>query len=242
VGLGEMKCGTTALWDYIIQHPDVYYPQDWLSNLGAKEPNFFNSTPQVFEESPIKYQSWSEVINQAPLNQKICDMTVHYLEDDVALERIKQHSPNAKLFAVLRNPIDRVYSQWNWNNNTTLTHDVWSERIETTIIDGKYPLENFGKSIYSPRIKKVHEIFGKEQVHFIKYENYKKDNFGELEKLFNHLELDPHKYNYKHRVVLHRPYVEPLSKHMRNLMLENIIKEIEQVETLLNWDCSDWKI
>jgi hypothetical protein len=25
-------------------------------------------------------------------------------------------------------------------------------------------------------------------------------------------------------------------------MLENIIKEIEQVETLLNWDCSDWKI
>jgi len=101
--IGAPKCGTTTLYDILKQHPDVYVPS-------FKEPNFFNS-----DGNYAKGFSWylSEFFSGVKNESSIGEFTPGYFVDDNAPERIfKELGGELKLVLLLRNPVDRAYSQY----------------------------------------------------------------------------------------------------------------------------------
>lgn len=99
--IGAGKCGTTSLYEYINQHPDVCMSE-------PKEPCFFDSQQH---DRGLEYY-WNKYFKGWAGQKAIGEATPSYLPAPFASERIKNALPDAKLIAILRNPIDRSYSGW----------------------------------------------------------------------------------------------------------------------------------
>ncbi len=100
--IGAMRAGTTALWAYLKAHPDVFMP-------GRKEIHFFDS---YFHKGIGWYSRW---FDGAGSRAATGESTPSYMYHDVAIERMAQVVPDARLIAILRNPADRAYAHY-WLN------------------------------------------------------------------------------------------------------------------------------
>jgi hypothetical protein len=100
--IGSMRCGTTSLWDYLNQHPEV-------RGSRTKEVHFFDNQ---FE----KGESWYRAnFTPAPGETVFLESSPYYLFHPLAPERAASMVPGAKLIVLLRNPVDRTYSHYNQN-------------------------------------------------------------------------------------------------------------------------------
>ena len=101
--IGAPKCGTTSLAAWLDEHPQVYM-------VPEKELHFFSG----YWEQGLDWYEQCFVPNGKPL---VGEASPSYLENPVARERIASVLPGAKLIAMMRNPVDRAYSQyWHWRD------------------------------------------------------------------------------------------------------------------------------
>jgi hypothetical protein len=115
--LGAPKCGTSALHAALATHPDLY-----LSD--PKEPKFFltDGPPPDTGGGPGDVPTWGEhvwrrdeyeaLFSDADPDQLCGESTVFYLYDRAAQRRIQAMIPDARLIAVLRDPVERAHSNW----------------------------------------------------------------------------------------------------------------------------------
>ncbi|MFC1705983.1 sulfotransferase [Planctomycetota bacterium] len=101
--VGAPKCGTTALNDYLGEHPSVFM-------FRPKEPHYF-----AFDVSQRLVPSRSAYLkgftrNRSSTYGAVGEASVWYLWSQVAIPEIRRFDPEAKLIAVIRNPVDLVYS------------------------------------------------------------------------------------------------------------------------------------
>ena len=107
--IGAQRSGTTSLFKYLAAHPAIY-PATF------KEVHFFD---RFFNRGvgwyrsffPIALQRWyvTQVQRRAFVSG---EATPYYLFHPRASERVAALLPHVKLIAILRNPIDRAYSQY----------------------------------------------------------------------------------------------------------------------------------
>lgn len=98
--LGAAKSGTTALCDAVARHPDVLFS-------APKEPVFFE---REYERGLDYY--WQEYFSHWSGERAIGEGRVYNLYLAFVPERIRAAYPDARLLAILRNPVDRAYSHW----------------------------------------------------------------------------------------------------------------------------------
>jgi hypothetical protein len=100
--LGGMRCGTTSLWNYLTQHPRV-------RGSRIKELNFFCGQFG-------KGEGWYKA-NFTPARHEtvFIEASPCYLFHPLAASRAARMVPDAKLIALLREPVDRAYSHYNQN-------------------------------------------------------------------------------------------------------------------------------
>jgi len=103
--LGAAKSGTTSLYYYVGQHPDVCLSQ-------PKEPLFFESE---YERGLGFY--WERYFGQCNGQSAIGEARVYNLYLPYVPQRIRDSLPHARFIAVLRDPVDRAYSHW-WHRYT----------------------------------------------------------------------------------------------------------------------------
>lgn len=100
--IGAPKCGTTALYSYLRDHPQVFMPS-------LKEPQFFCSDfPGISLVSGPK--GYEALFEQAPDTHIVGEGSVWYLYSKVAVPRIVDAAPDAKYIVMLRNPIEMARS------------------------------------------------------------------------------------------------------------------------------------
>jgi hypothetical protein len=99
--VGAPKCGTSAVAYYLREHPSVF--MSW-----PKEPLFFCEDfpgARVVKE----WQDYAELFEAAPSDAAVVgEASAMYLYSSVALERIRSHSPDARIIAMVRSPIELV--------------------------------------------------------------------------------------------------------------------------------------
>ena len=100
--IGAQKAGTTSLFKYLEQHPDIYMPK-------GKEAPFFSSDV-MFSRGWKWYLR--EFFGDAPDDSQWGTASPNYMADPRVPERMLRLLPDVKLVALLRNPIDRAYSQY----------------------------------------------------------------------------------------------------------------------------------
>lgn len=210
--IGAIKAGTTALYHYLKQHPQIYMSL-------TKETNFFAleslEVDFYWPGSQEKLSHNSIKIIQAYRNSMVTDIETYraqflevadelaigeaspcYLYSPKAAERIRQFIPSAKLIVILRNPVDRAYSNFlhcirdGLEPLTDFSQALEEEnlRIQSNWWWGFYYL-NLG--FYYIQLKRYFEIFNRSQIKVYLYEDLNTNPIGLLHKTFEFLSVDP---------------------------------------------------
>lgn len=101
--LGAPKSGTTSLYEYLRTHPNVFMPH-------IKEPHFFASDFSTYRTVQSRTRYLDLFAGAAPEHAARGEASVFYLYSKAAVPEILQSNPAAKLIAILRNPVELVYS------------------------------------------------------------------------------------------------------------------------------------
>ena len=116
--IGTVKSGSTSLHRYLSQHPEVYVS-------AIKEPGYFRTddldTPGKYRPGVRVWPDYLRLFDGVRDEIAVGEMSVQYLQcGAAAAERIRSAIPGARLFAILRQPADRAYS-----NFLHLRRDLW---------------------------------------------------------------------------------------------------------------------
>jgi len=174
---GQSKSGTTALYSYLRQHPDVF-----LSDL--KEPNFFMNGYGIRTER--EYLSCFSDGRKAAVRG---EASASYLSVAEAPARIaKAFGPDIKLIFLLRNPVDMAYSLWSHIRRTgvedlsfvdalTAEHRRLTEPDYGRAIKGTWPMNGLyrARADYGLQIRRWQSVFPSNQLHFIAFERFSQD-------------------------------------------------------------------
>jgi hypothetical protein len=106
--VGAAKAGTTSLWQYLSQHPDIYMPE----SIVDKEPSYFCKI--YGQKEHFQYQ---QLFREAGEHRAIGEASTVYLTSPESASWIRNEIPKAKIIIVLRNPVDRSYSLYRWMVN-----------------------------------------------------------------------------------------------------------------------------
>jgi hypothetical protein len=114
------------------------------------------------------------------------------------MERISYTNPAAKIIVVLRNPVDRAYSQYLMIRKWGLEDLPFMEacdREEGRIIESRWARGHYGylsRSKYSGQIENIFKYFNREQVFFVLFEDFVRDQKKEFAKIQDWLGLERH--------------------------------------------------
>jgi len=111
--VGAPRSGTTALFEYLRDHPDIFM-------CPIKEPNYFSfdmNRPRA-ANSEEEYLRLFEGASEAVVGEA----SVWYLYSKVAIPEIMRFNPRAKIIAIVRNPID-WYRSWHAHRFNRLQED-----------------------------------------------------------------------------------------------------------------------
>jgi hypothetical protein len=103
--VGAGKAGTTALWRYLSSHNEIYMTKD----IRFKELGYFSDNYGVSDE-----KKYLEFFSEAKPNQRIGESCHTYLTAPESPKRIFTKLPNARIIIMLRDPVKRAYSLYNW--------------------------------------------------------------------------------------------------------------------------------
>lgn len=103
--VGAPKCGTTALYHYLAEHPGIFMPD-------FKEPHYFakDFSSPYYVRTEAAYRA---LFADASAQHKVGEASVWYLFSEVAAERIQASVPQARLIVMLRRPVDLFVSLHN---------------------------------------------------------------------------------------------------------------------------------
>jgi hypothetical protein len=179
--IGAPKAGTTALHAALAQHPQLY-----LS--AVKEPKFYlcdgRAPRRSGQRGPGDAHSAQEWIWRRSHYEALFDpagagmlrgeSTPFYLYDRTAQRRIRADVPNAKMIVVVRDPIDRAYSNWMhlWSDGLEPISDfaeAWAAETER-VKRGWAPFWHYRRlGLYGEQLRDLIGVFGPEQVHVLRY-------------------------------------------------------------------------
>jgi hypothetical protein len=196
--IGAAKAGTTALYQYLRQHPDVYFSP-------IKEPLFF-----AYEGQQPDTQGPGDTANDA-----ITDLTTYqrlfadvrgeravgeastmylYLPDSAA--RISHYIPHANLIAVLRHPADRAYSAYLHlvRAGREVEHDFRTalRREKDRMAHNWGPLWHYTAcGFYHTQLQRYSLLFPRSQLHILLYEDFRDHPQQTIAQICRALGIDP---------------------------------------------------
>ena len=199
--IGAPKAGTSALHAALAQHPDLF-----LSRV--KEPKYYmcgDSPPPAYKGPGDAHSSqewvWQRerylaLFDEAPDTMLCGEATPFYLYNRDARRRLAVDNPEAKLIAVLRDPVDRAYSNWMhlWMDGLEPCGDlVEAVRREQRRIDaGWAPFWHYRSlGMYGRQVADLLEHFPREQVLFLRYAELVKDPSAALTAVASFLGVTP---------------------------------------------------
>jgi hypothetical protein len=172
--VGAPRSGTTALYQYLRQHPGVFMPY-------RKEPVYFGADlprrlPVLDERGYLRLF--------APAGERVAgEATVWYLYSEQAPAEIKQFNPQARIIIALRNPADMlaslhslmVFTSWEDIESFEAALDAEADRRQGRRLPRNvwWPkaLHYRWLGDYAPHVRRWLETFGREQVQIILFDD-----------------------------------------------------------------------
>jgi hypothetical protein len=197
--IGAAKAGTSSIHNYLKQHPEIFLSEN-------KEPRFFafdgrtahqdRPWDRLWADSIVVAQDAYESLFDGVRGEKaIGESSTIYLASPHAASRIKHHVPQAKLIASLRNPIDRAYSHYQMCRARGLEPlETFEEAIAAEQARSNpgliQPWNYLQRGLYYEQLRTYLELFDREQIHIVLFEDLKRDSHAVLKNLCAFLGVD----------------------------------------------------
>lgn len=198
--IGAARTGTSSLYEYMSQHPDIGFSP-------VKEPMFFafegvkpdfrgpGDDKEINRKSVTDLAAYQALFSGVASQKAVGEASANYLYSDSAAARIKHYIPDAKMIVMLRNPVERAYSSFLY-----------------TIRDRREPLRDFAQALdqedqriaahwehiwhyahmgfYGQQLQRYFDLFDKSRIRIYLNEEMKKDAPGLLKDVFGFLGVD----------------------------------------------------
>jgi len=195
--IGTAKGGTTSLFEYLSKHPRVFPP------LRKQVKYFYYNYALGFDW----YQAHFPLRRKLNSRQSITgEATPNYMFRAEAIQRIAMALPNIKLIALLRNPVERAYSHYNYIQQVSKETLSFDDAInkEINALDGNtkktadetehsqqiYPHRNYiARGRYIEQIPRLYKFFSDENILILKSEDFFTDTPTIFQKTLKFLDL-----------------------------------------------------
>jgi hypothetical protein len=204
--VGHPKSGTTALYEMLRRHPQIYMPD-------LKEPHFFAGDlrarlpvrPDRDQQPPCPPQTFAEYValfDAARPQQRVGEASPSYLMSRVAAEEIVQAQPAARIIAILREPASFVRSlhmqflQDHVETEKNLRDAIAKEDLTAPGARRPRNVANPLRLRYTDRVRYVEQLrrydalFAPEQMLVLIYDDFRRDNEATVRRVLRFLEVD----------------------------------------------------
>lgn len=197
--IGAARAGTTALYDLVRQHPQVFMS-------AIKEPNYF-----AFEGEPLdwrgpgnefvnnsvaRWEDYTALFADAPAGMAMGEATPLYLWAPDAAKRIRTRLPDVKMIAVLRNPIEQAFSHYLYARAQMIEPlDNFEAALKAEpqrLAEHWQPLFQYSTfPRYAEQLRRFYAEFPSDQLKIFLYEDYRSDPKTMLSQIFAFIGVDP---------------------------------------------------
>jgi hypothetical protein len=194
--VGAARAGTTSLWQWLRQHPDVFMPRD-------KEPHYFcdqNRPPWAISD----IDSYLHLFAAARSETAVGEASTGYLSSPHSAQAIHDRYPHARIVIALREPVARIHSLYRlncclgveWMPTFERALRIEDQRAAST----RFARENpyfagaylyFRSGFVAEHIARFQQLFPAEQIHFVLFDDLTRDGEGTARALFRFLGVDP---------------------------------------------------
>ena len=198
--IGAAKSGTSALYHYLRQHPQIYMSP-------VKEPMFFALAGKKVDFSgpgdnkainhfSVTDRTTYQLLFQDISNEKaVGEASTLYLDSPKAPERIQYYLPEVKLIAMLRHPAERAYSAFMHlvrEGREPLTDFEQALRAEEMRRRSNWgPLWHYTqRGFYYTQLKRYLDRFDQRQIKIYLYEDFNANPLSIIKDVFRFLEVD----------------------------------------------------
>jgi hypothetical protein len=204
--VGHAKCGTTALYEALRRHPDIFMPR-------LKEPWYFarsNPHPQTGGERSIEYtgrkretlEEYLANFADARPDQLIGEGSTSYLWSKTAAAAIAKAQPSARIIAILREPAaflrslhlqrltDHIESETDFAKALALDDERRAGRRIPKYAFWPESIIYSDQVRYVEQLRRYEAVLPREQILVLIYEDYRSDNDGTLDRVLRFLGVD----------------------------------------------------
>jgi hypothetical protein len=237
--VGAEKAGTTALFSYLRRQPDVYIPFN-------KELNFFDRDHRYRDGTD--FSALHRWFLPAPKSCLLGEATPTYLMNPRCFERIRAYNPAIKIVALLRCPVRRAYSAWNYRRArlrdsrdfmTAVRVEIESGGDLSVARENKYRYVTAG--LYASQIRQAQQIFEPGNLLLIKYEDFTRDQETWVARAAAFIGSSAPVRIPRIRRSNVWGYQAPLQKDQFDTLFPYYEADIAEVESLTGWNCDDWR-
>jgi hypothetical protein len=196
--IGAPKSGTTSLFKYLDQHPEIYLPirkeLHYFSYENLKKNSNGPGDREILQRLCATSQEYENNYISVKDENAIGEISPSYLYYSHVSEKILSKLGRIKIIVILRNPIEKAYSQY--------IHLLSERRESLPFYDALMAERNRQKSgwfdfwlyaestLYSDRIKRYITVFGKDKVKILLFDNLVSTPEEFMRDLFNFLAVD----------------------------------------------------
>lgn len=193
---GAPKSGTTSLARYLADRPDVFFSRH-------KEPHYF-AKDMPNRRMMTDEESYLELFGEAKKEHKIlAEASTLYLYSDTSIKEIRAFNPEARIIAMLREPVGLAISLhaqllYSLDEDVSDFEKAWNlqqarsrgDLLPKRCLDPS--VLQYGKvAMLGQQVQRLFTLFPREQVHIIFFEDFVKNISNEYKKVVRFLELPP---------------------------------------------------
>jgi hypothetical protein len=188
--VGAPKCGTTAMWHYLRQHPDIFMP-------ASKELPFLGSDVAI--RPRLTRRQYLAHFAGVAAERRVGSAWVMHLYSRLAAEEIKGFAPSADVVIMLRNPVEMLHSlhaQLLFTGQETIEDFGDALDAEADRRQGRGRLSRVARRTgwsdlliyreharYADQVGRYFDVFGRDRVHVVVYDDFAADterSYGEM--------------------------------------------------------------
>ena len=181
---GVPRCGTTSLYRYLEQHPEV--------DVGRLKESNFLSWPGAevarrvmpWMKFPVTSFEEYQALFGAARGAVPVDVSPSCFHSPAAIERIRKFVPNAGLVVVLRDPVARAYSSYL----NRLRKRYETRPAEEVLVPGDRAVDN---GFYAERLEAFLDAFGPERLRVWLFDDLSRRPGPTMAEILAHLGVDP---------------------------------------------------
>ena len=196
--IGVVRSGTTSMYHYLNEHPSIV--KSAYDELGFFDDNFrlgWSWYKTLFPTTITK-----RIVKRKTGNFLTFDDTPFYFYNEDVAKKIKNYFPKTKLIIILRNPIDRAYSNYHLGVRMGDEKRTFDQAVDDEMqkiaeyneieMDDYISQSYLGRGIYAKQLEIWLKYFPASVIKILESERFSNDTEKTMNEVFEFLDLPNH--------------------------------------------------